>query len=180
MISTIAFALLLIALVVLIIIPAFSEIKVINQQVFEERTRLEALYTRGQVLKTVQENYRAVKNDLAFLNGVMLPEREELGYITALETLADDAGIELGIEAGSQKRTPETRFSELPFLLTASGDWERILRFLSALESLPYYTNINEMTVAAHTDELDKKTRSVRVTMAATTYWRIPAAASLP
>ena len=121
MISTIAFALILVALVALIIIPAFSEIKVINQQVLEERTRLEALYTRGQVLKEVQKNYNTVKDDLVFLNGVMLPEREELSYITAVETLADEAGIELVLEAGSQKRAPEHRFSELLFLFTASG-----------------------------------------------------------
>lgn len=174
MISTIAFALLLVALVVLIIIPAFSEIRLINEQVLEERTRLEALYARGQVLKTVQQNYNAVKDDVAFLSDVMLKEREELTYIAALEALADGAGVRLDIAAGQTKRAPETRFSELGFTFTMSGDWEQVAAFLTRLEALAYYTNIGEMTIAVREDEKSSTSRSANVTMAATTYWLIP------
>ncbi len=179
MISTIAFALLLVALVVLVIVPSFSEIRLINEQVIEERRRLEELYTRGQVQKTVQENYNAVKDDAAFLNGILLKENQELQYLEAVEALADGAGIRLDVAVGPQKRVPEQRYSELSFTFTASGDWEAFLRFLDRLESLPYYTNVGEVTVAVRTDEQNRQARSANVTVSATTYWRIPSLETL-
>jgi len=174
MISTIAFALLLVALIVLVIVPSFLEIRLINQQVLEERTRLEALYTRGQVLKTVQQNYNTIKDDATFLNSIILKENQELSYITAIEGIASNLGVTLEITVSNPKRTPETRFSELGFTLALVGEWEQLARFLDHIEALPYYTNINEMTVAVRSDEKNKTSRTANITIAAITYWLIP------
>lgn len=173
LISTIAFALLLVALVILIIIPSYQEIRVINEQVMEERLRLEKLYTQGQLQKTVQQNYESIKHDIAFLDEVMLAEREELSYITAVERAASETGVELDLAIGESTRAPETRFSELSFTLQAQGDWEQLERFVSRLESLPYYTNISEMTASVRDGE-PGKLRHAAMTLRAATYWKIP------
>ncbi|MBI2050725.1 MAG: type 4a pilus biogenesis protein PilO [Parcubacteria group bacterium] len=173
MISTIAFALLLVALAALIIFPSYREIKVINQQVLEERMRLEKLYTQGQLQKAVQQNYESIKQEIGFLDEVMLAEREELAYITAVERVAEEAGVELDLAIGDAKRVPDQRFSELGFTLTARGDWEQLVRFVGRLESLPYYTNISEMTTSARENE-PGASRHAAMTIGAATYWRIP------
>lgn len=173
MISTIAFGLLFISLVVLIIIPSYREIRVINEQVLEERLRLEKLYTQGQLQKVAQQNYEQIKNKVGFLDALMLPEREELAYITAVESVAQAAGVRLALAIGDAKRVPDQRFSELSFTLTAEGDWEALVRFVERLEALPYYTNISEMATSVRAGESGGP-RHATMTIGATTYWRIP------
>lgn len=173
MISTISFALLLVALVVLLIIPSFREIKVINEQVIEERTRLERLYTKGQLQKAVQQNYESIKNDINFLDEAILTENQELRYITDVEELAERTGVSVALSVGASKREPERRYSTLDFTITARGGWEQLSRFSAELEALPYYTNIKELTVSAREQE-GTSARTATLTMNAATYWRIP------
>ena len=170
MVSTIAFTLMLVAIVVLLIIPSFKKIRSINEQVLEERKRLELLYTRGQVQKT----YGNVKEDAEFLNNILLKENQELQYITAIEELASLAGIEITMNIGDAKRIPEQRISELEFSFLISGTWEQILGWIEMVETLPHYTNINEMNVAIHSKENNPYDRTATVSIGATTYWLIP------
>jgi len=173
MISTIAFALLLVALVALIIFPSYREIKIINEQVMEERVRLEKLYTQGQLQKLVQQNYESIKHEVRFLDELALKENEELAYITAAERAAEEAGVLLNLTIGDSKRVPNQRFSELEFTFTIRGDFRALVRFIERLESLPYYTNIAEITTSVRGGESGSD-RHATMTIKATTYWQIP------
>ena len=89
MVSTIAFTLMLVAIVVLLIIPSFKKIRSINEQVLEERKRLELLYTRGQVQKT----YGNVKEDAEFLNNILLKENQNKWFDSGVnyENILDES-----------------------------------------------------------------------------------------
>jgi hypothetical protein len=174
MISTIAFTLLLVSLIALIIIPAFREIKLINEQVLEERLKLETLYTKGQVQKTVQKNYASIEDDIGFLSAILLKENQELEYITALEALAEAIGIEIKMDIGKSKPISEQRFSELEFTFTLNGSWQELMLWMDAVEALPYYTNISEFNVAVREKEGSSNNRTATITIGATTYWLLP------
>ena len=83
-ISSIAFGLVLVALIVLLVIPAVKEISVINAQVYEERARLEMLYTKGQVKKEVHKKYSSIEANAGFLDDIFEQESHELEYISKI------------------------------------------------------------------------------------------------
>jgi len=171
LVSTVTFLALLLSIIILIIIPSFQEIKVINQQVLEERVRLEKLYVRGQLQKKVRDNYNSIKNDIGFLDEFLLKENQELQYITTLEHYANENNVSLEITIGEPQRKPQQRFSILPFTLQLSGNWPAIVKWLSDIETLPYYTNIKEITVTAR--DAQGKDRASSVSISAETYWLI-------
>lgn len=173
LISTIAFFLLFAALLAVVVYPAFQEIRIINEQVHQERVRLEQLYVAGQLRKTVQSNFNKIKGDIGFLSNMMLSENQELDYIAAVEQLADRANLDLSIRIGENKIEAKQRFSSLRFTFDVYGDWEDILVWIDSIESLPYYTNMQEMTVAVHGAGEEKNTRTANMTISADTYWLI-------
>jgi len=171
-ISAASFVLIFAALLILVIIPSFKEIRLINAQVYEERVRLEKLYTQGQLKREAQKNYNLVKEKIDAIDGIMLSEGQELEYITIVENTAEDIGLSMGLSIGENKRFPEQRFSELAFTFTLTGEWENIVKWVDKIESLPYYTNIKSSSISIHEDEGTKRTATAAIE--ATTYWLIP------
>lgn len=171
-VSTIIFGLLVLIIVVLVAYPALREIRLINRQVYEERVRLEKLYLKGQLQKKVRENYARIEGDIGFLDEIMLKENNELPYITAVEQAASAAEVELKINVGERKRTPNEPLSILAFNLEAKGGWENVTRFLGNLEKIPFYSNIQESTFSVR-QEKDNPARVVSASLAIDTFWII-------
>lgn len=171
--STIIFLVLLSAVITLVAWPALDEIGIIRSQVYDERVRLEKLYVRGQLQKKVRENYARIKDDVKFLDEIFLREHQELTYITALEQAGAAANIELKINIGETKRTPQQLLSTLGFSFEIKGAWPNIMRWLDAVEQIPYYTDIKEMAVAVHDEQPNGQPRTATVNISADTYWLV-------
>ena len=169
-ISTIAFLLLMAALIVLIIYPAMREILTINHQVMDERERLERLYVRGQLLKNVRSDLLKIQNNVGFLDEIMLKENQELQYIAALEQLADELALELEITVGDTTVRPQQPYSELAFTFQLTGYWPDMLAWMQRVEALPYYTNVNGITITARRDE-QSENQLATVALSVETYW---------
>jgi len=173
-ISSIAFGLILVALIVLLVIPAVKEISVINAQVYEERARLEMLYTKGQVKKEVHKKYSSIEANAGFLDNIFEQESHELEYISKIEQIAEANNISIAMATGARKRTPQQRFSELEFTFTLTGDWENILSWIEKVENMPVYTNMREITVSTHADKNNENIRQATAVISAATYWNLP------
>lgn len=171
-ISATSFILVFAALFVLVIIPSFKEIRLISAQVYEERLRLEKLYTQGQLKREAQKNYNLVKEKIEAIDGIMLTEGQELEYITLMENKAEKMNLGINMSIGENKRFPEQRFSELDFTFTLTGQWENILKWINEIEVLPFYTNIKSFSTGVHKDEGAERTATAAIE--ATTYWLIP------
>ena len=167
------FIILLAAVSVLIVWPSLSEIRLINKQVYEERVRLEKLYVLGQLQKKVRANYAKIENQTHFLDDILLKENQELQYITALENAANIHNVELKINIGESKRMPNQVFSILAVSFELNGGYPNILAWIAALETIPYYTNFNEASVAVHPPK-EGQSASATVNASAETYWLLP------
>lgn len=167
------FIILLAAVSVLIVWPSLQEIRLINRQVYEERIRLEKLYVRGQLQKKVRANYGKIEDQTHFLDDILLKENQELQYITALENAASANNVELKINIGESKRLPNQLFSVLAVSFELNGSYPDILAWLAALETMLYYTNINETAIAVHPPQ-EGEAPSATANISAETYWLLP------
>lgn len=175
LIASVIFGLLLFAVTVLLIIPSFREIRLIKRQVFDERVRLEKLYLKGQLQRKVRENYQRILPQTAWLDNILLKENQELQYITALEHLAERHGLQLKIDAGASEPAADPGLSKLNFVLTLSGRWPQVVRFLAGIEDLPYYTHVLEITAAERETLSEDSTLSLTTaTIALATFWQKP------
>lgn len=170
LLTTLIFIILMLIIIFFVIRPSWREIVSIDAKVIEQRIQLETLYTRGQLQKKVTEKYNEIKNEAAFLDEILLKENQELQYITSLESIADSLGLNLQITIGENQKLPVDGLSALPFSFVVSGNWRNIVSWLDKVESLPYYTNIAEITITSRPE--DPERTSLGIT--ATTFWQKP------
>ena len=154
----------------LVINPAIKEILSIDQDIYEQRIRLETLYERGQLQKKVLAKFNRINEQSGFLDKILLKENQELQYITSLESIADSLNVDLKINIGQQGKNLTDNISTLPFSFSLVGRWEDILAWLDKLEALPYYTDINEFSLNAQANDIAKT--SIKVS--SVTYWEKP------
>ncbi|MDD5110834.1 MAG: hypothetical protein PHI63_06535 [Patescibacteria group bacterium] len=128
-----------------VIWPTYQEIHKITASIQQERMDLEIKYQRGQQMKKLAAQYQKVKQYRDRLNTMFIPSGDELAFITTLERVKEEFGIDatpsLG-EIGSDL-APE---AALPLTITVRGDYLKILRYLIALERLQYSFNITSIS----------------------------------
>lgn len=173
LLSIIIFSICFLGVFIFLIWPAWLEINSINKKISEEKIRLEKLYNTDQLSKKINDNYDKIKNDIGFLDDFILKENQELQYITALEQIAAEENVNLKINIGETKANPGQKFSTLNLSFELAGEWPNILRWISRLESIPYYTNIKEIAITTH-EQKNEATTVAMATISAETFWLLP------
>lgn len=152
--------LLLVLVIFLIIKPAASEIKSITVSVRTQKEKLEKLYVAGQLLKTTQEQYQKIESQISEVSKIFITQGQELEFITRLEEIALKNNLiqkidlqEPIIEENQTKDQKDRQYETLPLRLNISGNYPNLLKYLTNLESLDYYINIENFRILAYHDQ---------------------------
>lgn len=132
--------------VAFIILPTWREIQRITAAIQSERESLEFKYQRGQRMRKVALEYRKVKQYRDRLNAMYIPSGDELEFITTLEHLRREYGVDAA-PALEQIREDLPPNAPLPLTVTVRGSYRQILAYLFALERLHYYYDIGNIAV---------------------------------
>lgn len=134
------------ALLMLVIVPAFVEIRQIVSAIHREQTELELRYQQGQRTKKIIAEYRKIEPRRDLLNRIFIPSGDELEFITTLERLQKDYRVEISptVDPSANDLGPN---APLPLTVTVRGNYIETLRYLIAVERLSYYFNIDSVTV---------------------------------
>ncbi len=143
-------------LIVFITLPSIREIKALNEQIETQRTELEKLYQKGQLLKQTLKEYEEIKPTVATLDRIYIKRGEELSFITSLEGVANSNGLKQDIKLVSQDPKKTTAANTFPIQLDLRGELNSFLRYLTGLEAMDYYLNID--TIRISTSSRDSST----------------------
>lgn len=153
-----------------IILPTVAEIRRINDEILSQRTDLEAKYVKGQSLNKLSNNLKLIDPKLAALDEVFINQNRALEFITILEQISADNGVEQKINLMTDKGAQENDYKRVPLQLLATGDFQDLARYLSSLESLKYYINITNIDMIRKEDK-ESGTKVVMQIMS-NTYWK--------
>ena len=130
-----------------LILPTIQEIKIINQQMYDQAVNFEKKYLEGRSLKRVIQEYQQIKPTLPELWKSFVQEGEELDLVTALENIAADTKIEQQISFAQQNEQFLDPIEKRGIDLTLEGEYIDILNYLSKTEELSYYLDINSFSL---------------------------------
>ena len=128
-------------LMVFIIWPSIVDIKSLNQSIEDQQTQLEQLYQKGRNVKKTLEQYREVKPAVTSLDSIYVKRGDELKLITTLEQTAKSQGITQDINQASGSN--QAQGDKLQLQLQVTGSLHQLIAYLTALEALDYYVNID-------------------------------------
>lgn len=81
------------------------------------------------------------------LNSYMLTEDETVRFLSEIEGIAEKMGLQLITDSLSVTPFPNQSFQKIDLKFRVSGLKNNVLLFLSALESLPYYSRIEALSL---------------------------------
>lgn len=151
LVSCIATVVLVGLMVGLIIWPSHGRLKELHVAIREQRLELDKIYQQGRSLKIALAQYQEVKPKISVLSNVYVKPGEELQIITTLENLADKQNIQQDLKASAG---PDSNALSLPLQLQATGSFNNIIGYLSALEAMDYYLNTTTLRISLASSKL--------------------------
>jgi len=156
-----------------LIYPAIVDIQKIGQDIENQRIDLEKRYVRGQSLNKLSRDLKNIEPSLAVLDDVFIDQNRALEFVTTLEDVAGKSGVSQKINLMTDKSTKEFDYMKTPLQIAVQGDFASILRYITGLESLNYYININTIDIARNSgDNNSPASKNVAVQITADTFWK--------
>ncbi len=173
----------------IIILPTLKKIKQMTQNIYSQRVALEKLYLRGQSIRETKENYEKVKDDVKELEKVFNHLGQELDFITALEKIAEEKNISQIINIKNGEKEPSNEdYISIEVAVNLSGNYNDLIRYLTAVQNLDFYFNINYLDFyypssktftltgkANDSEKIFEKSNNhpvVNLTLSGITYWK--------
>ena len=134
---------------VFFIIPSVRETKKAYALFVEKKVEIDNLIQSGSTASVLQRQLAAHENKLTVLREGLIAEGRELDFLQFLEDLGKTNGLEQTIELTEKEQVlkDSQNFARSGVALQAKGTFSRIAQYLLAIESAPYYININSMNI---------------------------------
>jgi Tfp pilus assembly protein PilO len=166
-----------------VILPSAEAISQIKENISSQKINLENNYLRGKNLRKLAENLKLVEPRLDSLKKIFISRSEALTFVTSLEKIAEENGInqKIGLTSPSENGATNKKNDKIPLQLISSGTFLAQMKYLAALESANYYINVKalELSGSAETSpmiegENKKEGEKSRTDMQiiADTYWQ--------
>jgi len=161
------FAMIVIVIVfIFLTVPNFKEIKSLSQKIFDYRVYLEKLYKEGQLLKNTIGELKKIEPNLIKLSKVLIPQKDELNFITTLEDLAANNKIEQDLKINPFMESSAKDYKILPIELYFQATFPQFIKYLADLNKLDYYINIKQLLINKSSDA-----SKIKIALTADTYW---------
>jgi Tfp pilus assembly protein PilO len=145
---SLAFLLLAGGIVGFVVIPGTVDISNMQTDIEARKNDLELKYIRGDDMNKMMRNLDKASSELDLLKSVYITKGKELEFITAIEKIAADNSISQKINLGASEPFSGNSYSKTSVQINPSGNYENIIKYIKALESLDYYLNISNISLS--------------------------------
>ncbi|OGZ26982.1 MAG: hypothetical protein A2365_02665 [Candidatus Nealsonbacteria bacterium RIFOXYB1_FULL_40_15] len=136
------FAVVLILLIFIIIIPFFGDVEYYSGQVLEKKKELALLKSEIEFLESSERKQLEVASDIEKTKSFYVDKDAPINFISFLERTAGSAGLDINISAVDSSKS-----QTLGFNLFLKGNLLSSLKFLNKIESGPYLLEIQSLNL---------------------------------
>lgn len=156
------------------ILPSKRAITDMRRSVYEMNVEMEKKYQKTLDLKRLNEKMKKIDPEVAAINNAFLSRERDVEFITALEAVAIDNGVQQSISLGQLQTDAKAVFAQMPITLEVFGGYQEVRKYLEGLENLSYYLIIKDLELGRETSTTQEGggRSGLRATINATTYWR--------
>jgi len=155
-------------------IPYEKEINLLHADINNKRVEIQKNNTTQRELGGIMSKLNQIELQSDKINKAFLNSNKQLEFITSIERLSEQYNINQTINLGI---VADDKTSNIT--ITAGGSFVDIFKFLNSLESLPYYININNLSLNGTGSNLGKQEngtinelKKINLKLEATNYWQ--------
>lgn len=178
----------------LAIMPSISAINDFDKKIINEKIDREKKYQIENNAISLNKKISEIEPSIKTLEEVFINKNRELEFITVLEGVANKNNVEQKINLisppgedksarGAKKTSDSDKISSgnsqaVPVTIMLIGNYKNILNYLSELQSLKYYINIDGLDFVSDgadgslPDDNSNRNRIMTLNISAKTYWK--------
>ncbi len=154
------------------IYPSMSTMRQISVEIHDMVGTMQ-LNTDNLLIRDTLKLYNRYEEKQQTFHESILANSRQLEVITALEDIATRFDIEQKINLSELERVPRTVFYTNTMQISLESDFKNTMRFLEAMEQLPFYINIEKINITRSPKKsTEDNINSISVFITAQTYWQ--------
>lgn len=123
-----------------------------SEEIVKLQSEQLAIETQRNRFSEMTKEYESLKDSVLRLDSVLLDSNDKLSFIMLVERLSAEALVDHVIEAVAvpdvSKKEKEPSEEAIIFNINVAGEFPNVLKFIYALESAPYYVNIERVQLS--------------------------------
>lgn len=144
-----------------IIFPTVRYIKNLEQDTSSMREYLEKKYENTRTIRTSKKKIEEIESIVATYPDYLFYRGDELNLITSLENLANNNKVTQRIDNSNLDKPGNT----ITLSLTLNGDYQNIIKYLSALEKEKYYFIITNLQLSSAFNQQNNNTNATTMNL---------------
>jgi len=141
-------------------------------QIADERRRIDDDFATRRAIRDSASSLGATKASMAPLAAMSVQEGDELAFITAVEAAAQAAGVTQSITLETVNQKERSKYEQaVPVRIVVNGTFGEVLRFMDALERMPYFLTTEAISVSGNRGGAATAATLVDAVINATAYW---------
>ena len=131
-----------ILLIYFYILPTATSIESIKTDIFTEKVAHEKKLNREKNYASLGSKVKEIEPQMGILENIYINVNRKLEFITTLEGAAADSDVEQKLNLNLKFNSDGTA-KKVPLIIDLNGSYPAIMDYLIAIETIPYYININ-------------------------------------
>ena len=144
--SLIFFLFLSIFFVAFLVYPLLKDIKNNSKEIISQKKEVLSLENKIKDIEEFRKNYAKIRPNLEKIETLFTNSEAPIDFISFLEKTSQDCRVSIQIVPAAITRSEEP-WPSLSFSITSAGSFPNFLRFLEKLESGPYLTEIQNLSI---------------------------------
>ena len=145
--SLIFFLILAIFLLAFLIYPLLEDIKNNSKEMISQKKEVLSLENKIKDIEEFRKSYAKIKPNLEQIETLFTNSEAPIDFISFLEKTSQDCQVSIKIAPAAITKEGEAPWPSLSFSITSLGSFPNFLRFLEKLESGPYLTEIQNLSI---------------------------------
>lgn len=131
------------------ILPTIDKIKSLRNEILNIEIDSANKITQEKNSSDLNNKIRKIQPQLDKINSIFINQNREIEFINALEDLAGKYNVSQKLNIDFNSPVKGETFSIVPVAIDANGSFNYIISYLSALEAMSYYINVDSVSFAA-------------------------------
>lgn len=159
------------------ILPFMEDIKELRAELITQKIDLEDKMNKDKNMANLNDSLKKIEPQLQTLDKIFINKNRELDFITILESIEKKNYVNQKLVINPVSEEDKNIIKTVPITIEATGQYKNIIQYLSDIEELSYYININTIDISSNEKaELimpgTTDMGNIKLSISANTFWK--------
>jgi len=135
-----------------LILPTVEKIKALRNEILNIEIDSANKITQEKNIHDLNNKIKKIQPQLDKINSIFINQNREIEFINALEELADKSAVNQKLSIDFNNPAKGDVFNTVPVSINTDGNFNNLVSYLSAIEAMSYYINIDSIAFSASTN----------------------------